>query len=114
MGSLLHSVSRMVDVPQSMFGITGGSSFVFGIAESLLSLFTFRKSHQDLLNANDLITAFKEHYPLANQSLLLILVLTNHSSTKSNPYRASLFNCSDSQGKRTSTEHSIFERDSLS
>lgn len=99
MGSLLHSVSRMVEVPQTMFGITGGSSFVFGIAESLLSLFTFRKSHnQDYLNANNLISTFKQHYPLANQCLLLILVLTNHSSTKNNPYRASLFNCSDSQG----------------
>lgn len=32
MGALLHFVSRMVEVPQNMFGISGGSSFVFGIA----------------------------------------------------------------------------------
>lgn len=32
MGALLHFVSRMVEVPQNMFGISSGSSFVFGIA----------------------------------------------------------------------------------
>ncbi|XP_037038750.1 dymeclin isoform X1 [Bradysia coprophila] len=97
MGSLLHFVSRMVEVPQNMFGISSGSSFVFGIAESLLSIFTFRKSHQDFLSSADLPATFKQHYPLANQSLLLILILTNHCTMKNNAYRTSLFGCSDSQ-----------------
>lgn len=97
MGSLLHFVSRMVEVPQNMFGISSGSSFVFGIAESLLSIFTFRKSHQDFLSSTDLPATFKQHYPLANQSLLLILILTNHCTMKNNAYRTSLFGCSDSQ-----------------
>lgn len=99
MSALLHFVSRMVEEPP-MFGINSGGSVVFGLAESLLSIFTFRKSHQDFLSSNDLPTAFKEHYPLANQSLLLILILTNHctATTKNNKYRQSLFGCCDSKG----------------
>lgn len=96
MSVLLHFVSRMVQVPPTMFGINTGSSFVFGIAESLFSMFTFRKA-QDYLNTDNLPMTFREHYPLANQSLLLILILTNHWTTKENPYRVSLFGCADSQ-----------------
>lgn len=69
------------------------------LSESLLSIFTFRKSHQDFLSSTDLPATFKQHYPLANQSLLLILILTNHCTMKNNAYRTSLFGCSDSQGK---------------
>lgn len=83
MGALLHFVSRMVEVPPTMFGFNSGGSLVFGLAESLLSIFTFRKSHQDFLSSNDLPMAFKEHFPLANQSLLLILTLTNHCTASS-------------------------------
>lgn len=90
----------MVEEPPTMFGINSGGSLVFGIAESLLSIFTFRKTHPDFLSSNDLSTAFREHYPLANQSLLLILILTNHctASVKNNKYRQSLFGCCDSKG----------------
>lgn len=98
MSALLHFVSRMVEVPQTMFGLPSGTSFVFGLADTLISMFTFRKSHQDFLSTDDLPATFKLHYPLANQSLLLILILTNHCSVKTNPYRISLFGCSDSQG----------------
>lgn len=120
MSALLHFVSRMIQSPPSMFGISSGGSYVFGIAESLLSIFTFRKP-QDLLttitnnntsikiNANELNEQFKTHYPLANQSLLLILILTNHYTTKDNPYRNSLFGCSDS--KESSKEESTFKID---
>lgn len=101
MSALLHFVSRMVEAPQSMFGVhSGGGSLVFGIAESLLSIFTFRKTHQDFLNSNDLVGTYREQYPLANQSLLLILILTNHCTAKNNnnQYRLSLFGCCDSKG----------------
>ncbi|XP_017463712.1 PREDICTED: dymeclin-like, partial [Rhagoletis zephyria] len=99
--ALLHYVARMVEVPHTMFGSSSSGSFVFGIAESLLSIFTFRKQ-QDVLKATgatgaELSQQFREHYPLANQSLLLILILTNHCTTKDNPYRASLFGCADSK-----------------
>ncbi|XP_037950321.1 dymeclin-like [Teleopsis dalmanni] len=99
--ALLHFVSRMVEVPSTMFGSSTAGSFVFGIAESLLSIFSFRKQ-PDLLkstgNSNiELSPQFRDYYPLANQSLLLILILTNHCSAKNNPYRTSLFNCADSK-----------------
>lgn len=101
MSALLHFVSRMVEVPQTMFGLnSGGGSLVFGIAESLLSIFTFRKTHPDFHNSNDLTGTYREQYPLANQSLLLILILTNHCTAKNNnnQYRLSLFGCCDSKG----------------
>uniref|UniRef100_A0A182Y0P8 Dymeclin n=1 Tax=Anopheles stephensi TaxID=30069 RepID=A0A182Y0P8_ANOST len=97
MSALLHFLSRMSQAPQTMFGFGTGGSFVFGIAESLWSILTFARKQPDILTAHDLPTAFREHYPLANQSLLLILILTNHHATKDNPYRISLFGCSDSQ-----------------
>lgn len=101
MSALLHFVSRMVEAPQTMFGVhSGGGSLVFGIAESLLSIFTFRKTHQDFVSSTDLPATYREMYPLANQSLLLILILTNHCTAKSNnnQYRLSLFGCCDSKG----------------
>lgn len=97
MSALLHFLSRMTQAPSTMFGFGSGGSFVFGIAESLWSILTFSRKQPDILSAHDLPTAFKDHYPLANQSLLLILIFTNHCTTRENPYRVSLFGCSDSQ-----------------
>lgn len=37
--------------------------------------------------------------PLASQSLLLLLVLTNHCTATQNPYRNALFSFIDMQGK---------------
>lgn len=98
MSALLHFVSRMNEAPATMFDSVSGSSFVFGIAESLWSILTFKKPH-DYLESPDLTEALKTHYPLANQSLLLILNLTNHWSANVNLYRDSLFGCADSQPK---------------
>ncbi len=60
MGSLLHFVSRMVEVPQNMFGISSGSSFVFGIAGEFLVLES--KSHISIFfcfGGNSSISYFK-------------------------------------------------------
>ncbi|EDW01777.1 dymeclin [Drosophila grimshawi] len=101
MSALLHFVARMVEVPHTMFGSTSAGSFVFGIAESLLSILTFRKQQDVLKTSNatgeELSQQFRNHYPLANQSLLLILILTNHCTAQDNAYRASLFGCADSK-----------------
>lgn len=71
------------------------------ISESLWSILTFSRKSPDVLSLSDpkidLPTAFKDNFPLANQSLLLMLILTNHNTTKDNPYRISLFGCSDAQ-----------------
>lgn len=100
MSSLLHFVSKMVPVPSTMFGTQLGGSFVVGIAESIWSLLSFRKP-LDPLETNDLPNAFREQYPLANQSLLLILILTNHRTAVENPFRVSLFGCADTKGNQT-------------
>jgi len=44
---------------------------------------------------------------LARLSLLLILILTNHSSNKLNPYREALFNCIDVQNNYESGDHMV-------
>lgn len=90
-----------------MFGLTSGTSIVFGIAESLWSLLTFgaaKRPGPELLEPNqpDLATAFREHYPLTNQSLLLLLILVNHNmSTAPNCYRESLFTCCNASAAPT-------------
>ncbi|XP_044314375.1 dymeclin [Drosophila rhopaloa] len=102
MSALLHFVARMVEVPHTMFGSSSAGSFVFGIAESLLSIFSFRKQPDVLKSGqgaggSELSQRFRTHYPLANQSLLLILILTNHCTAQENAYRTSLFGCADSK-----------------
>lgn len=92
--ALLHFVSRKVQAPPAMFGMSSSGSFVFGIAESLWSMLTFRKP-QDMLSSTDVVLTFREHFPLANQSLLLVLILTNHNTTQENGFRHSLFHCAD-------------------
>lgn len=102
LATLLHFVSRMNPAPATAYGNMGsGGSFVFGLAESFWSMLTFSKKPVDALDADDLPKSFKENYPLSNQSLLLILILTNHNADDSvdiqnNPYRYSLFNCTNS------------------
>ncbi|CRK90666.1 CLUMA_CG004367, isoform A [Clunio marinus] len=100
LATLLHFVSRTTPAPPTAYGLSNtGGSFVFGLAESFWSMLTFSKK-PDALDS-DLPKSFKENFPLANQSLLLILILTNHNADDSvdiqnNPYRYSLFNCSNS------------------
>lgn len=94
---LLHFISRMTPVPATMFGMTSGASIVVGIAESLWSLLTFSRRNPDILASDDLLSTFREHYPLANQSLLLTLIIINHNTTKDNAYRDALFACTNAQ-----------------
>lgn len=96
MSALLHFVSRKMQAPPAMFGMSNSGSFVFGIAESLWSMLTFRKP-QDILSSSvvDVVLTFREHFPLANQALLLILILTNHNTMQENSFRNSLFHCAD-------------------
>lgn len=100
---LLHYISRMTPMPSTMFGMSQGASIVVGIAESLWSLLTFSRRNPDILATDDLLSAFREHYPLANQSLLLTLILINHNTIKENNYRDALFSCTNSHEHDQST-----------
>lgn len=108
MSALLHFVSRKMQEPPTMFGLSSSGSFVFGIAESLWSMLTFRKP-QDILSASDIVLSFREHFRLANQSLLLILILTN--TTQDNAYRDSLFQCADASTPDSLKEQVSFKID---
>lgn len=96
---LLSFVGKMKPLPATMFGLHSGTSIVVGIAGSLWSLLTFgsKRNAADQLEPNqpDLVTTFREHYPLTNQSLLLLLILVNHNMAAGNEYRDSLFACNN-------------------
>lgn len=111
MSVLLTYVSKMLPIPANMFGITSGASFVVGIAESLWSILTFSRRSTDILETEDLLTAFRDHYPLSNQSLLLILILINHNTTKKNAYRDSLFGCTSTDLSEDDPSTSTFRID---
>lgn len=83
--------------------MSSGASIVVGIAESLWSLLTFSRRNPDVLASEDLLTTFREHYPLANQSLLLTLIIINHNTTKENAYRDALFACTNAQEPLTAS-----------
>lgn len=79
-----------------------GGSMVVGIATelwSILTLASIKKEETLFPESSKNIGLMSPHTPLANQSLLLILILTNHCTTTVNPYRHSLFACLNSVGK---------------
>ncbi|XP_017771961.1 PREDICTED: dymeclin [Nicrophorus vespilloides] len=75
------------------FGSNQGTSIVLGIASELWSMLSFnRKNTEHVLE-----TADGGDSPLATNSLLLILVLTNNCSIQPNPFRQCLFSCANSR-----------------
>lgn len=93
--TLLQHYMEQKKAPPGLYGNNGGNSIVLGIAAELWSIITFNKKTEG--NDEDSMNNAKIEAPLANQALLLILVLTNHCTTQINPYRQSLFCCSNSQ-----------------
>ena len=66
-----------------------GGSIILGLASGLWNALTLGYSKGGTDGEKPAI--------LSRQSLLLLLVLTNHCTTDGNPYREALFNCCDSQ-----------------
>ncbi|KAG5891999.1 hypothetical protein JTB14_007747 [Gonioctena quinquepunctata] len=92
--SLLTNFINQRKLPPNYAG-NQGHSIVFGLASDIWSMLTFsKKSTEELIPTS---TNDYQEAPLATQSLLLLLVLVHHWTTKSNPYRNSLFSCLDSQ-----------------
>lgn len=94
--SLMQNYIDQVKAPLGGFG-SNSQSIVLGLASGLWSMLTFRKG---TTTAGNLETANVEDgeivTPLANNSLLLVLVLANNCSAESNPYSQSLFACVNS------------------
>lgn len=89
--SLLQNFIEHRKAPPA-FAATQGQSIVLGIATELWSILTFNRKAGEGLEVSE----NAEEVPLATQSLLLILVLTNHCTMQVNPYRQSLFSCANS------------------
>ncbi|GAB6032050.1 hypothetical protein CHUAL_010419 [Chamberlinius hualienensis] len=93
MKTLLHNYILQLKCPPTFQRNAGSGSFVLGLASGIWSILTLgyrgrpnSEQHDDAL--------------LANQSLLLILVLTNHCTNEKschNPYRQALFSFTNSQ-----------------
>lgn len=79
------------------FSTNQGHSIVLGLASELWSILTLSRKDNETINSS--VNGDFHEFPLATQSLLLVLILTNHCTMQSNPYRQSLFSCLNSQGK---------------
>lgn len=91
---LLTNYMKQEKVPVG-FGANTGHSLVLGIAAELWSFLTFSRKSDEVAMSE---TSDYQEVPLATQSLLLVLVLVHHWTTKNNPYRNSLFLCMNSAG----------------
>ncbi|XP_050315698.1 dymeclin [Anthonomus grandis grandis] len=92
------------------FGDGQGHSLVLGLATGLWSMLTFSKKpeHSEVSDKTDYQTT-----PLATQSILLLLVLVHNWTTLNNPYRLSLFSCSnqDNNPMPITSENAAFKTD---
>lgn len=100
--TLLNNFTQQEHAPPGLLTQPHGSSLVLSIAAGLWNVITLgignsRKNIQiSSGGANEEIERKRDtETPLASQSLLLLLVLTNHWTTSHNPYRDALFSFTD-------------------
>ncbi|XP_022911837.2 dymeclin [Onthophagus taurus] len=91
--SLIVNFIEQLKAPPG-FSTNQGNSLVLGLA-GLWSILTLSRRDGDTRDSNGKLDILEA--PLATQSLLLMLILTNHCSTQNNPYRQCLFSCLNSQ-----------------
>ncbi|XP_069703683.1 dymeclin isoform X2 [Periplaneta americana] len=100
--TLLQHFINQDKAPPGLHRSSPGGSVVIGLASELWNMLTFGMTRSLPAPANGVpITKPCEvlEAPLANQALLLVLVLANHCTTDKNlhnPYRQALFSCSNS------------------
>nr|XP_050856638.1 dymeclin isoform X1 [Vespula vulgaris] len=102
--TLLHNFVQQQHAPAGLFSQQPGGSIVFSIAAGLWNVITMGMGHSSK-NIQVLSNGATEEEekkrdtetPLASQSLLLLLVLTNHCTATQNPYRNALFTFTDMQ-----------------
>ncbi|XP_017885103.1 dymeclin isoform X2 [Ceratina calcarata] len=104
--TLLHNFVQQEHAPPGILTQQAGGSIVFSIAAGLWNVITMGigrgSSLKNVQVANSGISEEEERKrdtetPLASQSLLLLLVLTNHCTATQNPYRNALFTFTDMQ-----------------
>ncbi|XP_011309112.1 dymeclin [Fopius arisanus] len=106
--TLLHNFAQQEHAPPGLLTRDAGGSFVFNIAAGLWNVITMGmgstlKNIQVSSNGatEDEDKKRDTETPLASQSLLLLLVLTNHCTTTHNPYRDALFSFNNIQDDET-------------
>ncbi|XP_033210069.1 dymeclin isoform X2 [Belonocnema kinseyi] len=100
--TLLNNFAEQEHAPPGLLTQQPGSSIVLSIAAGLWNVITMgmgnsRKNVQisNGGSSEEIERKRDTETPLASQSLLLLLVLTNHWTTSQNPYRDALFSFSD-------------------
>ncbi|KYN11329.1 Dymeclin [Trachymyrmex cornetzi] len=106
--TLLHNFIQQEHAPPGLLTQQSGGSIVFSIAAGLwnvirMGIGSSSKNIQVAHNgtAEDEEKKRDTETPLASQSLLLLLVLTNHCTATQNPYRNALFSFIDMQEDHT-------------
>ncbi|EGI58277.1 Dymeclin [Acromyrmex echinatior] len=106
--TLLHNFIQQEHAPPGLLTQQSGGSIVFSIAAGLwnvirMGIGSSSKNIQVTHNgtAEDEEKKRDTETPLASQSLLLLLVLTNHCTATQNPYRNALFSFIDMQEDHT-------------
>ncbi|XP_043263464.1 dymeclin [Colletes gigas] len=96
--TLLHNFVQQEHAPPGLLAHQPGGSIVFSIAAGLWNVITMGmgSSLKNVQVTSNGISEEEERKrdtetPLASQSLLLLLVLTNHCTAMQNPYRNALF-----------------------
>lgn len=102
--TLLHNFVQQEHAPPGLLTQQPGGSIVFSIAAGLWNVITMGmgSSLKNVQVTSNGISEEEERKrdtetPLASQSLLLLLVLTNHCTATENPYRNALFTFIDMQ-----------------
>ncbi|XP_076381663.1 dymeclin isoform X2 [Megalopta genalis] len=102
--TLLHNFVQQEHAPPGLLTQQAGGSIVFSIAAGLWNVITMGMGSSlknvQVTNNNSSEAEEKKRdteTPLASQSLLLLLVLTNHCTATQNPYRNALFSFVDMQ-----------------
>ncbi|KAI4467070.1 dymeclin [Holotrichia oblita] len=94
MKSLINNFIEQRKAPPS-FSTNQSHSIVLGLASELWSILTLSRKDNEEIESS--VSGDIHEVPLATQSLLLVLILTNHYTTQTNPYRQCLFACLNSQ-----------------
>ncbi|XP_072763721.1 dymeclin [Anoplolepis gracilipes] len=113
---LLHNFIQQEHAPPGLLTQQPGGSIVFSIAAGLwnvikMGIGSSSKSVQIAHNgtAEDEEKRRDTETPLASQSLLLLLILTNHCTATHNPYRNALFSFIDMQEDQPTSQTKTIE-----